>query len=212
MNKSKAAFLLNAQSMPAHLYFWTFTFKEVMDVKTARTRWNILLTALKREFPGWQGLRVFEMHDRHGLHVHLVTTRYVRVEVVRFLSNRIGYGRIHVKKARPSMAHYLGKYLSKERPQALKGFRLWAAFGMQAHCKVIDIIVESLRATIWRAAAKAWNWQGNKHFMDRLKIVLDLFRLTIENDWEPGFGFYGISYNHPSVLELLRSRPLSVPF
>ncbi len=52
---------------------WTFTFAAVVDVKATRKKWNYLLTLLKRRWPKLAGLRVFELHKNHGLHVHLVS-------------------------------------------------------------------------------------------------------------------------------------------
>lgn len=58
--KSKAAFLFASQTLGKQsLYMWTFTFKEVLDIKATRSRWNHLLTLLKRRWPKLSGLRVF---------------------------------------------------------------------------------------------------------------------------------------------------------
>ncbi len=76
MTKSKAAYLFATQTLGKEkLFMWTFTFKELLGVKETRKRWNRLLTAMKRTWPELQGIRVFEMHKRHGLHVHIVQGR-----------------------------------------------------------------------------------------------------------------------------------------
>jgi hypothetical protein len=71
MTKSKAAFLFASRTLgKQQLYLWTFTFAEVLSVKQTRKKWNHLLTLLLRTWDTLQGLRVFEMHKTHGLHVH----------------------------------------------------------------------------------------------------------------------------------------------
>ena len=76
-----------------------------------------------------QGLRVFELHEEHGLHVHLVTNSFIDVSRARALAEKAGWGRIHVKRIPAERVSYLAKYLSKERVECLKRWRLWAAFG-----------------------------------------------------------------------------------
>lgn len=130
MNKSKAGYLFATETLGKQsLYMWTFTFKEALDVKDTRKRWNHLLTLLKAEFANLCGLRVFEVHEFHGLHVHLVTNRFLDVNKARLLAEQAGWGRIHVKRIPIEHAGYLAKYLSKERPPCLKRWRLWAGFG-----------------------------------------------------------------------------------
>ena len=99
---------------------WTFTFAAVLDVKATRKRWNHLLTLLKRRWPKLAGLRVFELHKSHGLHVHLVTNRWIDVNVARELAFMAGWGRIHVMRIPPERASYLAKYLSKGAPGMLQ--------------------------------------------------------------------------------------------
>ncbi len=118
---------------------WPFTFATVLDVKATRKKWNHLLTLLKRRWPNLAGLRVFELHKNHGLHVHLVTNRWIDVNVARELAFLAGWGRIHVMRIPPERASYLAKYLSKERPECLKGWRLWAGFGDWDWTKVKDV-------------------------------------------------------------------------
>ncbi|MES2439899.1 MAG: hypothetical protein V4584_12555 [Verrucomicrobiota bacterium] len=75
MTKSEAAFLLSCDRLAkqGRLYFWTFTFAEVLDLVDTRKRWNHLLTLLRRRWPEACGLRIFELHKEHGLHVHLLS-------------------------------------------------------------------------------------------------------------------------------------------
>ena len=49
MTKSKAAFTFATQTLGKEtLFLWTFTFREVLDIKATRKRWNHLLTLLKQ--------------------------------------------------------------------------------------------------------------------------------------------------------------------
>lgn len=150
-SKSKAAFLFSAQGLPVsskgHLYLWTFTFAEVLDVAEGRRRWSVFLRTLRKrkKYVRFHGLRVFELHPGgHGLHIHIVTSCYLQVNDVRALWRQCGGGRIHVQPIPPERAGYLAKYLSKAgRADCFKGVRMWAAFGGQPHTKVKDISVES---------------------------------------------------------------------
>jgi len=197
MKKTKAAYLFATQTLAKKsLFMWTFTFKDVLSIKDTRTRWNYLLTLIKREWPKLCGLRVFELHKSHGLHVHLVTNRFIDVNVARMLATKAGWGRIHVKRIPAERASYLAKYLSKDRPECLKGWRLWAGFGAWEWTKVKDVIFDSPFSRIYRAC-KAWlNWTGNNHFIDRFRFVANLELQTIMNGWEPGLGPDGIPYFH----------------
>lgn len=87
MTKSKAAFLFACGMLGKEkLYLWTFTFAEVLSVKDTRKRWNHLLTLLLQNWPEMRGLRVFELHKEHGLHVHLVTNQFIDVNQARILA------------------------------------------------------------------------------------------------------------------------------
>jgi hypothetical protein len=125
-NKSKAAFLFSSQRLgKQQLYLWTFRFKDLLGVKETRKRWNHLLSLLLRTWPDLQGLRVFELHEEHGLHVHLATNQFIDVNRARKLALRPGWGRIHVTR----MPSEHAGYLSEERPECLHQWRLWAGFG-----------------------------------------------------------------------------------
>src|SRR5580658_3999676 len=114
MTKSKSAFLFSSRKLGTErLFLWTFTFKELLGVKDTRKRWNRLLTAMKRTWPELQGIRVFEMHKRHGLHVHMVTNERIDVVQARALAERAGWGRIHVTVMPAEHARYLAKYLKQ---------------------------------------------------------------------------------------------------
>jgi len=188
MTKSKAAFLLASQTLgKQRLYLWTFTFKDLLPVKETRKRWNHLLTLLLRQWPTLQGLRVFELHEEHGLHVHLVTNQFIDVNRARELAIRAGWGRIHVMPMPSEHSGYLAKYLSKERPECFYRWRLWAGFGKGWDCtKVKDIIRETLFSQVYRACKEWKNWSGRGDFFDRMELVRRMMILTIEQGWTIG--------------------------
>jgi hypothetical protein len=93
MSKSKAAFLFASKTLgKQQLFLWTFTFKDLLSVKDTRKRWNYLLTLLLRRWPKLQGLRVFELHKEHGLHVHLLTNQFIDVNEARRLALQANWG------------------------------------------------------------------------------------------------------------------------
>jgi hypothetical protein len=190
MTKSKAAFLFASKTLgKQQLYLWTFTFKDLLAVKETRKRWNHLLTLLMRTWPALQGLRVFELHDEHGLHVHLVTNQFIDVNRARELAVRAGWGRIHVTRMPSEHASYLAKYLSKERPDCFHRWRLWAGFGKGWEwTKVKDIIRETLFSRIYLACKEWKGWKGRDGFFERIDFVRCVVILTIENMWTPGRG------------------------
>lgn len=205
--KSKAAFLFAAQTLGKHsLYMWTFTFKEVLDIKATRSRWNHLLTLLKRRWPKLAGLRVFEMHKSHGLHVHLITNRWIDVNEARRLAAQAGWGRIHVQRIPVERATYLAKYLSKERPPCFKRWRLWAGFGDWEWTKVKDVFFDCPFTRIYRACKLWLGWKGNEGYRERLQTVGVLELRSLLHGWEPGVGPGGKPYAECDRRDLLGLR------
>jgi hypothetical protein len=213
MTKSKAAFLFASQTLgKQRLYLWTFTFRELLAVKETRKRWNYLLTLLVRTWPKLQGLRVFELHQQHGLHVHLITNQFIDVNRARELASQAGWGRIHVARMRSGHSGYLAKYLSKERPECLFRWRLWAGFGRDWEwTKVKDVIRETLFSRVYQGCKEWKGWIGRRRFFERMQLVREMICLTIENGWIPGRGPGGILYNAADQfsLGLLNSRAAS---
>ena len=148
MTESKAAFNFNLDRLFADrqtAYFWTFTFPDLPDFPEVRERWRKLVNWLKRAFQDTvHGVRVYEIHETHGIHLHAIFNRRVPVQVLRPAAKRYGFGRIHVKRVSRAGAGYLAKYLGKQhRTEWLQGQRLWAAFGNFKKCRVKDVEVES---------------------------------------------------------------------
>ena len=208
MKRTKAAFLFSSRKLSAEsLYMWTFTFAETLSIKDTRKRWNHLLTLLKRRWPNLCGLRFFELHESHGLHVHLVTNRWINVNEARGMAMHAGWGRIHVQKIPLERAAYLAKYLSKDRPPCFRGWRLWAGFGNWDWTRVKDLLFNSRFSRIYRACKEWLGWQGNKEFFERIKVVARMEFHTVCNGWPDGCGPNGTPYQECSHEELLGGHP-----
>lgn len=168
MIRSKAAFIFSVRSFferSERPYFWTFTFREVHDVKVALALWEKFRKALwnfgRHPETGEQtiiGLRCFELHPGgHGVHVHCLLNRFINIHIVRRLSHKYGFGRDHVVRIHSlehaeTMADYMAKYCSKQdRPPCLKGRRLWAPIGKWGATRCKDIEVESEFVAAYRA-------------------------------------------------------------
>lgn len=213
MSKSETAFRFAAQTLGKQgLYMWTFTFREVLNVKDTRARWNHLLTLLRRRWPSLCGLRVFELHESHGLHVHLVTNRWIDVNEARRLAAQAGWGRIHAMRIPVERAVYLAKYLSKERPECFKQWRLWAGFGEWDWTRVKDLLFDSRISRIYRACKEWLGWTGNRGFFERMRFVVALELQTVLHGWADGFGPSGKPYWMCSHQELLGEFAGEAPF
>ena len=209
MTKSEAAFLLSCDRLAeqGRIYLWTFTFAEVLDLVDTRKRWNHLLTLIRRLWPEACGLRVFELHQEHGLHVHLLTNKRIDVNQCRELAKRSGWGRIHVMRIPKEKTKYLAKYLSKERPKAFRRWRLWAGFGKcWDWTKVAHIQVESLHASVARGLRDALGWKGNRDFRERKRMIEAVVANTVLNGWTPGLGPNGLPYADCALYELVNPR------
>jgi len=151
MSRSRDALHANIDRLAdkGQLYFWTFTFPTVIDVAVARRRWASLSRDLVR-CVGFSGVRVFELHDTHGLHIHAVVVGRYSLRLVRTLCLRNNFGRVHVMRITRN-PFYICKYVTKsyraDNPW-LKGARLWAFIGTEARTRCKDIEYESAQSTI----------------------------------------------------------------
>ncbi len=143
------------------VYFWTFTLPTAIHPYDAARLWKMLCRDLVRSL-GMSGVRVFELHPGgHGLHVHLATNDYVRVEHVRPLCEKHGWGRLHVEEwTKEDCCGYMGKYLSKQtkywRGARLLGIRWWAVFGdVSDKVRVKDVVSRSFFKEIF-SMLPAW--------------------------------------------------------
>ena len=140
------------------LRMWTFTLPVVLDIPIACCRWSDLCHALVAEV-GFSGVRVYELHKDHGLHVHVVTNQYYPVQRLRAIALRFGWGRIHVQRCNKE-PYYISKYVSKGfREGCFVGRRLWASFGdcRSYLTKCRDVVVESAKGAAFRGLeGRAW--------------------------------------------------------
>lgn len=103
---------------------------------------------LKRKIPAFGGVRVYEMHPGgHGVHIHAVIPNYIAVQLVRSISQKHGFGRIHVR-ALNGNAEQIGRYLSKyfakgKRCAEFFRKRIWACFGTYEGTKCKEIMIRS---------------------------------------------------------------------
>jgi hypothetical protein len=231
MSKSKAAFLFSADRLKPtpknRLYLWTFTFAEVYHVRDAAGRWTGFLTQLRQlkasgAIEGFQGLRVFEMHPGgHGLHIHVITSNWWDVDVIRsaWLRGRrvksgavVSGGRIHVKWVPAEARGYLGKYLTKKgRPDCLKGFHLWGAFGDFPRSRVRDITVESSFTRVYSMLKATLSFTDGSRFEDMrwYERMQACQNLLLFRPWSYGLG--GYSESPPVDGELQAKKVTSRP-
>ncbi len=139
---------------------------------------------------------MFELHEAHGLHVHLVTNQFIDVNRARELATQAGLGRIHVTPMASEHSGYLAKYLSKKRPECLYRWRLWAGFGKSWEwTKVKDVIRETLFSRVYRACKEWKGWLGRSEFFERMDFAHKMMVLTIERSWLPSRGPGGRLYS-----------------
>lgn len=195
------------QNPDMEMYFWTFTFREVLDVDVAAKRWSSFLGSVNNTrqpcllaaFPLLSGIRVFEMHPgtaskpSHGLHVHMICDRWLPVDIVRSLWHKhAGEGsRLQADKVGPGRAFYIGKYLNKSgRSAALNGFRLWAAFGLAAaertRCK--DIVIENAWTQSYAYLAAAVKGFADLPWPTRLRMAKEF---SMGENFEANLERYG---------------------
>lgn len=168
------------------LYMWTFTFADVESVSTASRRWAELQRALCRH-NGFSGVRVYELHDAHGMHIHVVVPERYDVRVVRGFCQVYGFGRVHVCRLRQAAWSYITKYLTKgSRAACMKGRRLWACIGGFKGAKVKDC--ECVEHPV-----KAW--------YDR--IDLHMLRVRFHRDIEAGYSGNCLRYAYAKYLHFM---------
>jgi len=182
--------------------FWTFTFKEVTTPEAGAKIWDRLRRRLVRQWPEARLVRVFELHPGgHGLHVHAATPDWLSIRTMLRHAKAAGFGRIHVCKWKsdgtgPEAGDYLGKYLTKARPECLKRKRLVGFVNIPADqvTRQIDISYNSPMVDIWRILKNHPEW-GIMRFGQKQHLAKKVHRAWIEFDapeaFEPAPGAAG---------------------
>jgi hypothetical protein len=186
--KSQIALQFSIENFPVELYLWTFTWADPTPAKEGVKKWRNFLQGKGQNsqgfrscFPTASGIRVFEIHpggDRfqpglsHGLHVHAIIDKRLPVDIMRTIWKEQGEGgMINVRRVPRDRAIYVGKYLSKQRNECMKGVRLWAAFGECETSKVKDIVVDGKWTATYRFLACAIKGFDKLRYDQRARIV-----------------------------------------
>tara|TARA_B100000809_G_scaffold217497_1_gene223705 strand:+ start:1827 stop:2411 length:585 start_codon:yes stop_codon:yes gene_type:complete len=154
------------------LFLWTFTFSDVLELRVAKAVWKRARQELSRSI-GFAGVRVFELHPGgHGLHIHVVASRFYPVQAVRKIWSECYGGRLHVCKLDYSRRHYVAKYLQKQgRCVALKGTRLWATFGGFKGVAV-KMIQNMCGLSVWYRRLKASSFPSVVSDRNEVRVLL----------------------------------------
>jgi len=127
MNKSGIACKFAIEELlqgRSRCYLWTLTSSHCEDVRHTAVKWQATQRDLVRL--GMSGVRVYELHPSgHGLHIHIITRKYLRVEYVRQVTDSHNWGRINVKAIPAEKGSYIAKYLGIERKYNHAGASMW---------------------------------------------------------------------------------------
>lgn len=142
------------------VYFWTFTFKEVMPDWFYPYRWQGFVRDLVWHIYGGNlaGVRVIEPHREHGLHYHALLNKRIWVGLVRQLGRRYGIGRIQVRRQQANLGdgRYLAKYLDKRKFPTATRLARWHTVGPFKAVRVSDVeVLSPLNDDIREAQADA---------------------------------------------------------
>jgi len=143
-----------------------------------RIRSALLLLKRKLQF---RGVRVLELHEKHGCHFHVITNKRYAIRKIQEFKERYGFGRIDVREARDTSTaiRYLCKYLVKPRPGCLRRAWLWSAFGDIERTRVRDIVTDT-PMRVSRPSRTCWlNGGGTSDLsegLDSKQILIGLVR------------------------------------
>lgn len=113
-------------------FLWTFTFPDAMgqqDHRYAMKCWHRLAKWLVRS--GKRCVRALERGSKNGhYHFHAITDQRWRVDEVRVVAEKYGFGRINVEAVPRDRVYYVAKYIGKVgRWRMPKRVQLWACVG-----------------------------------------------------------------------------------
>lgn len=161
MNRSKSACVLTLNRLAEGrkvVYLWTFTRIAVDDLAVSVAGWKRLRDECIRIFGAryFTGVRVFELHEEHGLHVHFVTNRLISSKRMWAVCRACGWGNVDVRRIPASEVGYVAKYLDMaDRPGCFAGRRLWATVGAFEGTRCKDVVGLSPFSECMRQASAA---------------------------------------------------------
>jgi len=182
MNKSQAAFTWtceNMMSVTGTLYMWTFTFEKVYPAWHYSRLWNRFVQDWRDIVPlGCEGVRVVQMHKRHGFHYHALVSHFIPAARMWKIARKHGMEMIDVfdtRKGRRGSKRvytpeeaiaYCSRYLSDETRDQNKfpiRLRRWGGlFGTQV-VTCGDIVYNSPHSDCLRYAAGLWGRGADVH-------------------------------------------------
>ncbi len=177
VSKSTAAYYMTCEKLfreSKAVYFWTFTFKEVLPDWWYAASWRVLMRDLGNRyrmpapyrFPTFRGVRVLEPHASHGLHYHALIDQRIPIDLMQKLAAKVGMGWMWVVKCDVATVHYLAKYLAKGQRDKVKFYakmHRWGTIGGFQGTRVRDIEINSPAANTMRYFAAEMGGQLPYH-------------------------------------------------
>jgi len=190
--KNELAFLWSFQAIvqsSPRSYFWTLTPDGYMSdrlfaksVKRFLDRW-----ARWGQPKGFKALRIYEPFQSGFLHCHFVTNVRLSIQALRRIAYQTGIGRIHVhpKPVTPALAHYMLKYMGKNRSALGGGLRTWAKWGKWQHSLVRNVEVISDDSNLMREcyAKSLQEVYQNRDLHDEYRINMGIRRIPHRRAW-----------------------------
>lgn len=150
-SRSEAAFRFSAAKLfevYGEIYFWTFTFRDVMPDWWYANTWSRFVRQLCDLYGGTlHGLKVIELHQSHGIHYHALLNKRVWVGEVRRIAKRYGIGHVDVERADRGSIAYLAKYVSKQfkgERKFFSGCSRWGTVGGFRGVKCKSVVIDSV--------------------------------------------------------------------
>jgi hypothetical protein len=130
--KTITAFRWTAEELFAtspRVYFWTSTTIETLPAWYVPRMWDKFNRELQKRIGKFKGLRVFQWHVNHGLHIHWLCNVRIPVALVRRIGKPYGFGHVDVRVADRNAPKYMTRYLAKDVLKMPNGGRAWGRIG-----------------------------------------------------------------------------------
>ncbi|WP_217469385.1 hypothetical protein, partial [Staphylococcus aureus] len=141
---------------------WTFTFEQVHCAWHYPRIWNKFCIDWRTVVPeDCGGVRVVQMHKRHGFHYHCLITHYIDARRMWRLCRKHGMGMIDVQLVRDPVEskNYLSRYLTDENREQNKfpiRLRRWGGLFSYPCVNVADLVSTYWNKEVIQYAAKFW--------------------------------------------------------